>query len=61
MSDTQHGNPSLVLNKVDDLSFENLSVPQITEPTDVIVEVKRLVFAGPISTTMHMVRLVNLC
>lgn len=46
MSDTQHGNPSLVLNKIDDLSFEDLSIPQITEPTDVIVEIKKTGICG---------------
>lgn len=46
MSDTQHGNPSLALNKIDDLSFEDLSIPQITEPTDVIVEIKKTGICG---------------
>ncbi|KAI5963943.1 xdhA [Candida margitis] len=46
MPDSQHGNPSLMLNKIDDLSFEDLSVPQITEPLDVIVEVKKTGICG---------------
>jgi D-xylulose reductase len=34
-------NPSLVLNKIDDISFEVKTAPQITDDHDVIVEVKK--------------------
>lgn len=39
-------NPSLVLNKVDDISFENYDAPQITDENDVIVEVKKTGICG---------------
>lgn len=39
-------NPSLVLNKVDDITFEKLDSPKIEQPTDVIVEVKKTGICG---------------
>lgn len=39
-------NPSLVLNKIDDISFEQYELPKITSPTDVIVEVKKTGICG---------------
>nr|ANG59281.1 xylitol dehydrogenase [Spathaspora gorwiae] len=39
-------NPSLVLNKIDDISFETYEAPEIVEPTDVIVEVKKTGICG---------------
>lgn len=39
-------NPSLVLNKIDDISFEELEAPKITEPTDVLVQVKKTGICG---------------
>ncbi|RLV89768.1 D-xylulose reductase xyl2.2 [Spathaspora sp. JA1] len=39
-------NPSLVLNKIDDITFENFEAPEIVEPTDVIVEVKKTGICG---------------
>lgn len=39
-------NPSLVLNKIDDISFETLDSPQITEPHDVLVQVKKTGICG---------------
>jgi len=39
-------NPSLVLNKIDDISFESYDAPEITEPTDVLVEVKKTGICG---------------
>lgn len=39
-------NPSLVLNKVNDITFESYVSPEIIEPTDVIVEVKKTGICG---------------
>jgi D-xylulose reductase len=39
-------NPSLVLNKIDDISFESYDAPEIVEPTDVLVEVKKTGICG---------------
>lgn len=39
-------NPSLVLNKIDDISFETYDAPEIVEPTDVLVEVKKTGICG---------------
>ncbi|CAI5756308.1 unnamed protein product [Candida verbasci] len=39
-------NPSLVLNKIDDISFENYPIPEIVDPHDVIVEVKKTGICG---------------
>ncbi|OBA20030.1 GroES-like protein [Metschnikowia bicuspidata var. bicuspidata NRRL YB-4993] len=39
-------NPSLVLNKVDDISFENYQIPRITEPNEVLVQVKKTGICG---------------
>ncbi|ODV79562.1 xylitol dehydrogenase [Suhomyces tanzawaensis NRRL Y-17324] len=39
-------NPSLVLNKIDDISFETYDAPEISQPTDVIVEVKKTGICG---------------
>ncbi|CUM51797.1 D-xylulose reductase [Debaryomyces fabryi] len=39
-------NPSLVLNKINDITFESYDAPEITEPTDVIVEVKKTGICG---------------
>lgn len=39
-------NPSLVLNKIDDISFETLDTPTISEPHDVLVEVKKTGICG---------------
>lgn len=39
-------NPSLVLNKIDDITFETHEAPEIVEPTDVIVEVKKTGICG---------------
>lgn len=39
-------NPSLVLNKIDDISFEDYESPEITSPRDVIVEVKKTGICG---------------
>ncbi|MDC6270705.1 NAD(P)-dependent alcohol dehydrogenase [Acetobacter pasteurianus] len=40
------GNPSLVLKKVDDIVFEDLAVPKIEHPADVIVQVKKTGICG---------------
>ncbi|CAK9437631.1 uncharacterized protein LODBEIA_P20090 [Lodderomyces beijingensis] len=40
------GNPSLVLQKVNEITFEDLAVPKIEAPTDVIVEVKKTGICG---------------
>ncbi|CUM65527.1 uncharacterized protein PRCAT00003173001 [Priceomyces carsonii] len=39
-------NRSLVLNKVDDLSFEDLKAPEISDPHEVLVEVKKTGICG---------------
>lgn len=39
-------NPSLVLNKVDDISFEEYEAPKLESPRDVIVEVKKTGICG---------------
>ncbi|KAK6461325.1 xylitol dehydrogenase [Scheffersomyces coipomensis] len=39
-------NPSLVLNKIDDISFETYEAPEITESNEVIVEVKKTGICG---------------
>lgn len=39
-------NPSLVLNKVDDISFENYDSPEISDAHDVLVEVKKTGICG---------------
>lgn len=39
-------NLSLVLNKINDISFQDWEVPQITDPHDVIVEVKKTGICG---------------
>lgn len=39
-------NPSLILNKVDDISFEDRPTPKIVEPHDVIVQVKKTGICG---------------
>lgn len=39
-------NPSLVLNKIDDILFEELEAPTVEEPHDVIVEVKKTGICG---------------
>ncbi len=39
-------NPSLVLNKIDDISFETFESPTISDPHDVIVEVKKTGICG---------------
>lgn len=39
-------NPSLVLNKVDDISFETYDAPEITQPNEVLVEVKKTGICG---------------
>lgn len=39
-------NPSLVLNKVDDISFEEYETPRITDPNDVLVQVKKTGICG---------------
>lgn len=39
-------NPSLVLNKVDDISFEKYDAPKIEAPTDVLVQVKKTGICG---------------
>ncbi|GBL50325.1 D-xylulose_reductase [Candidozyma auris] len=39
-------NPSLVLNKIDDISFEEFDAPTITSPHDVLVEVKKTGICG---------------
>lgn len=39
-------NPSLVLNKIDDISFESFPVPEITLPYEVLVEVKKTGICG---------------
>ncbi|EAZ62959.1 D-xylulose reductase (Xylitol dehydrogenase) (XDH) [Scheffersomyces stipitis CBS 6054] len=39
-------NPSLVLNKIDDISFETYDAPEISEPTDVLVQVKKTGICG---------------
>lgn len=39
-------NPSLVLNKVDDISFEEYETPKITDPNDVLVQVKKTGICG---------------
>lgn len=39
-------NESLVLNKIDDISFQVLETPTITSPTDVIVQVKKTGICG---------------
>lgn len=39
-------NPSLVLNKVDDITFETYDAPTITDPHDVLVQVKKTGICG---------------
>ncbi|PSK41224.1 D-xylulose reductase [Candidozyma pseudohaemuli] len=39
-------NPSLVLNKIDDILFEEFDAPTVEEPHDVIVEVKKTGICG---------------
>lgn len=39
-------NPSLVLNKINDISFEEYPVPEITDDNDVLVEVKKTGICG---------------
>ncbi|KSA00696.1 uncharacterized protein AC631_03571 [Debaryomyces fabryi] len=39
-------NLSLVLNKINDITFESYDAPEITQPTDVIVEVKKTGICG---------------
>lgn len=39
-------NPSLVLNKIDDITFEQLPLPEISNPHDVLVEVKKTGICG---------------
>ncbi|KAG7663877.1 XYL2 [[Candida] subhashii] len=39
-------NPSLVLNKIDDITFETYEAPEITQPNEVIVEVKKTGICG---------------
>ena len=39
-------NPSLVLNKVNDITFENYEVPLLTDPNDVLVQVKKTGICG---------------
>lgn len=39
-------NPSLVLNKIDDISFEEFDAPEITQPNEVLVEVKKTGICG---------------
>lgn len=39
-------NPSLVLNKIDDISFEEYPAPEITAPHEVLVEVKKTGICG---------------
>lgn len=39
-------NPSLVLNKIDDISFEEFPAPEITQPHEVLVEVKKTGICG---------------
>ncbi|CAN3375459.1 hypothetical protein DIURU_002347 [Diutina rugosa] len=39
-------NPSLVLNKIDDITFEELPAPKIESPNDVLVEVKKTGICG---------------
>lgn len=39
-------NPSLVLNKIDDILFEEFEAPTVEEPHDVIVEVKKTGICG---------------
>lgn len=39
-------NPSLVLNKINDISFEEFDAPTITDPNDVLVEVKKTGICG---------------
>lgn len=43
---TMTANPSLVLNKINDISFESYKVPEITDSNDVIVEVKKTGICG---------------
>lgn len=39
-------NPSLVLNKIDDISFEEYEAPTITDPNEVLVQVKKTGICG---------------
>ncbi|KAF3992962.1 hypothetical protein FT663_00349 [Candidozyma haemuli var. vulneris] len=39
-------NPSLVLNKIDDISFEEFDAPKLTQPHDVLIEVKKTGICG---------------
>jgi D-xylulose reductase len=39
-------NPSLVLNKINDITFELYDAPEITDPSDIIVEVKKTGICG---------------
>lgn len=39
-------NPSLVLNKINDITFESYDAPEITDPSDFIVEVKKTGICG---------------